>query len=268
MALNLLCKTRWLPREDFISLARNLHTTCRLNGLLEFFDDPKNYGEKTVRSGRHWQVDELRIKSNSDLHKLWFVLYKERNMLYTMQEAAREENEVFPSPERIDKVEQSMANLENVVRERNKAYWELEVSPCSTGERPSVYRRDIFGRYRWHKASQHLAPYQSNFKFRNSQGPGQVHEVEWFFNKYKEMKRKQYNLRRSTTARHIREIFRRFPNADVDYIAEQHPELPDGYVKHLKDNHVLYDDRPSDMTEKSVAAHCRELNEREERLMQ
>ena len=71
-------------------------------------------------------------------------------MLKTMEEYYKDECETFPSPERIDKVEQSMKNLEEVVRERNKAYWELQVGEGTTGERPKVFRRDIFGRWRWY----------------------------------------------------------------------------------------------------------------------
>lgn len=221
-----------------------LHLSVRMHGLEEFFDDPKNWGQKTVKSGRAWRMDELRIKSNSDLHKLWFVLYKERNMLLTMKEAAKEESEIFPSPERIDKVEESMANLEEVVRERNKAYWQLEVSACATGERPHVYRRDVFGRHRWHRCSQHLAPYKFNSKFRFYQAPGTPAENDWFFRRYREMKRKHFNYDRAKTARYLRDLFRRFPDADADYLAELHPEFPPGYVQHLKDNHYLYNDPP------------------------
>lgn len=277
MALTLLATSKCLlsysakklvPQICSEYLRVGIHTTNRMWSLEEFFDDPKNFGEATVRSGRHWRMEELRLKSNSDLHKLWFVLYKERNMLYTMQEAANDSLEVFPSPERIDKVEQSMANLENVVRERNRAYWQLEVSPCATGERPSVFRRDIFGRPRWHMTSQHIVPYRSNLSFRNSQGPGHHSETEWFFRRYKEMRRKIFNTERSKTARHIRNIFRRFPNADVDYIEELHPEFPPGYVRHLKDNLVLYDDRPPRSVEQTIAAHKAQLNSTEERLLQ
>lgn len=38
---------------------------------MEFFDDKKNWGAQEVKCGRAWNVEELRLKSNSDLHKLW-----------------------------------------------------------------------------------------------------------------------------------------------------------------------------------------------------
>ena len=44
-----------------------------------------------------------------------------------MEHNSREACRLFPSPERIDKVQDSMDRLEEVVRERNEAFWQLEV---------------------------------------------------------------------------------------------------------------------------------------------
>ena len=41
-------------------------------GLMEFFDDPKNWGVHKIVTGRSWKKEELRLKSNEDLHKLWY----------------------------------------------------------------------------------------------------------------------------------------------------------------------------------------------------
>lgn len=50
---------------------RNVSTTKPNYDLMEFFDDPKNWGSQEVKSGRSWLKDEMRLKSNQDLHKLW-----------------------------------------------------------------------------------------------------------------------------------------------------------------------------------------------------
>lgn len=48
-----------------------IHITPDYRDLMEFFDQPKNWGQNEVKVGRSWRKDELRLKSNSDLHKLW-----------------------------------------------------------------------------------------------------------------------------------------------------------------------------------------------------
>ncbi|CAH8505844.1 unnamed protein product [Heterobilharzia americana] len=104
----------------------NFSTTAKLSGLSEFFDDRANWGEITVHSGRPWRKEELRLKSNDDLHKLWYILLKERNMLMTMEEEHSRCLERMPNSERFEKVEESMENLMMVVEERNRAEDELE----------------------------------------------------------------------------------------------------------------------------------------------
>ncbi|XP_044290335.1 39S ribosomal protein L47, mitochondrial [Varanus komodoensis] len=81
-----------------------LHTSLPRNGLEEFFDDPQNWGKTEVKSGDSWTVEQLRGKSSEDLHKLWFVLLKERNMLLTLEQEAKRQRLPMPSPERLDKV--------------------------------------------------------------------------------------------------------------------------------------------------------------------
>nr|CAG4645106.1 EOG090X0DBE [Leptodora kindtii] len=125
----LTCCKNVQPLSFYISRVdtRSIHSTSPKLDLMEFFDDPKNWGAREVKSGRSWKIDELRLKSNVDLQKLWYVLLKERNMLMTMEYNSEEQVEVFPNPERIDKVAESMDRIEEVVRERNEAYWQLEV---------------------------------------------------------------------------------------------------------------------------------------------
>ena len=86
------------------SLTRTITTSAPRTGLMEFFDDQSNWKDYKVKHGRAWRLDELRLKSNADLHKLWYVLHKERNMVLTMEELYTANCISMPSPERIAKV--------------------------------------------------------------------------------------------------------------------------------------------------------------------
>uniref|UniRef100_A0AC34R5W1 Large ribosomal subunit protein uL29m n=2 Tax=Panagrolaimus sp. JU765 TaxID=591449 RepID=A0AC34R5W1_9BILA len=130
--------------------------------LTEFFDKEDNFGVNELRPkyrpGRSWTVEELRLKSNSDLHKLWYVLLKERNMLLTMEHAYNVRNRGLPNPERKDRVNESMENIEHVVHERNDAYLKLE-----TGEGASPPERTVtsFAGFTYKKqTTEHLLPHE------------------------------------------------------------------------------------------------------------
>uniref|UniRef100_A0A8C6XC54 Large ribosomal subunit protein uL29m n=1 Tax=Naja naja TaxID=35670 RepID=A0A8C6XC54_NAJNA len=97
-----------------------LHTSVSRKGLEEFFDNPKNWG-KEVKSGDSWTVEQLRGKSSDDLHKLWYVLLKERNMLLTLEQESKRQSQKMPSPERLEKVIKSMERMDQVIQEREDA---------------------------------------------------------------------------------------------------------------------------------------------------
>jgi len=112
------------------STVRNISCTAARKGIEEFFPPGVYEGENLVDEnpvvGRKWSKHELRIKSNSDLHKLWYILLKERNMLKTMGQECKRLGIPVPGPTRYDKVKGSMTNIQFVINERNNAILEME----------------------------------------------------------------------------------------------------------------------------------------------
>lgn len=223
--------TRCLRSQNVITVAatsvnRYLHITSPSHDLMEFFDSKKNWVETNIRVGRAWKLDELRIKSNTDLHKLWYVLLKERNMLYTMEHECNNQMKYFPNPERIDKVQESMDNIETVIRERNVAYYKLETG--ETGERPVEDVINMFGLPEKYKKTEYYVP-----KFMNTRWIRNYHEhgfinsfaVKRFLRLYKE---KQYNIERKARNRdfnHVQQLLKRFPNMDMEKLKAEYPNV-------------------------------------------
>ncbi|XP_049866449.1 39S ribosomal protein L47, mitochondrial [Pectinophora gossypiella] len=205
---------------------REIHTTNCNNDLMEFFDSKKNWGETNIRVGRAWRLDELRIKSNTDLHKLWYILLKERNMLYTMEHECKEQVRLFPNPERIDKVEESMNNIETVIRERNTAYYKLETG--ETGERPVEEVINLIGLPEKYEKKEYFIPkFMNNRWVRSYLKHGLINSfaVKKFYRLYKE---KQYNEERKARNRdhnEVQQLLKRFPDMDLEALKEQYPKV-------------------------------------------
>ncbi|CAO3635950.1 unnamed protein product [Cunninghamella echinulata] len=101
--------------------ATETNTTKSTTGLNQFFENGKLYQNKC----RAWKASELRLKSFEDLHKLWYVLLKERNLLATQQEEASRLKlhcSVWSNRGRVKKCQKSMARIKFVLNERQRAY--------------------------------------------------------------------------------------------------------------------------------------------------
>ncbi|CAM9506117.1 unnamed protein product [Ectocarpus fasciculatus] len=91
-----------------------------MRGLEEFRDPEVVKAGDVPIVGRSWTVPELRRKSFEDLHKLWFVLYKEKNMLMSQVVLSRRSKVPIPAGDRRQKVKRSMKAIKVVVGERQR----------------------------------------------------------------------------------------------------------------------------------------------------
>jgi large subunit ribosomal protein L47 len=204
--------------------ARQVHTSPLRLDLMEFFDDKKNWGERFVKVGRSWRVDELRIRSNTDLHKLWYVLLKERNMLMTMEHECKRQLELFPNPERLDKVEESLENIETVVRERNRAYHFLETG--TSGERPGGEIENFLGLKEYVQHNEYHVPKYENKKYlleKEAEPKVADEEKRWFMTRFMAKKRKEHRGEIQRQELFVLNTLREHPDCDLETLQENYP---------------------------------------------
>lgn len=87
-----------------------------LYGFTNYKADTRQYGQ----TGRSWRAEELRLKHHDDLHKLWYVLLKEKNKLKSDLLVSQQLSQMFYGYSELVKVRLSMARLLTVVNERKK----------------------------------------------------------------------------------------------------------------------------------------------------
>ncbi|KTW30010.1 mitochondrial 54S ribosomal protein YmL4 [Pneumocystis jirovecii RU7] len=106
------------------------------HGLWGFFRDSEDSPSKKevlstpkndMKHGRAWMASELRLKSFEDLHRLWYLCLKERNIIAT-QKHERRRLRIFTgieeSMKRDRQVRLTMARLKFVLNERIRAWKE------------------------------------------------------------------------------------------------------------------------------------------------
>ncbi|PFH37715.1 putative 39S ribosomal protein L47 [Besnoitia besnoiti] len=74
--------------------------------------------EANAVSGDAWPACLLRLKSFEDLHKLWYICLKEKNLLMGERWAARQHKQDMKEPERLQKVRRTMRRILIVLTKR------------------------------------------------------------------------------------------------------------------------------------------------------
>ena len=76
--------------------------------------------EEALNIGRAWACNELRLKSNDQLHKLWYVLLREKNSILADNALLKRIKDTEIPKDRIEKVDKSMVRIKVVMNERKK----------------------------------------------------------------------------------------------------------------------------------------------------
>ena len=75
---------------------------------------------KDAKNGRAWRAEELRLKGHDDLHKLWYVMLKEKNKLKSDFLMSKQLGQMYFGRNDLKKVKLSMARLLTIVNERKR----------------------------------------------------------------------------------------------------------------------------------------------------
>ncbi|KAG6837630.1 hypothetical protein H0H93_006151 [Arthromyces matolae] len=122
--LSYILKEKVPVREDhgLYGFFRKKDNAAELSGEAQFevFEDPQSRSKQT---GRAWKASELRLKSFQDLHTLWYILLRERNLLATQKEESRRMGVQDPASQvSTRRTRKSMARIKYVLNERRLAY--------------------------------------------------------------------------------------------------------------------------------------------------
>ena len=99
------CSTENLPRKSWDdkqcwSCSYGESLILQVQGRMSLY----YYGPLCDATGRSWSAEDLRRKSWDDLHKLWYVLLKERNLLLSERDRYKSAGQIMPNGRRMTKV--------------------------------------------------------------------------------------------------------------------------------------------------------------------
>ena len=97
------------------------HDVEKTSTVADLFTDPYELDAELPAPGRRWTAAEMRLKSSEDMSKLWVLLMRERNMLYSARMAHRMNKTKMLHSDRLTKVRKSMAMIKVVLGERERA---------------------------------------------------------------------------------------------------------------------------------------------------
>ena len=194
---------------------KGFHSSAHRLGLEEFFDNPSNFGKEQIKSGCSWSKDLLRRKSAVELHQLWFVLLKERNMLNTQEHYCLDIDKPVPGPDRLDKVAESMSNLRDVIDERESAKNMLLYG--RKDKEGGEMRKSAVGAVYYHKFKEHLLPKEYNKNYHGDQPA----DIASFHPKIEEM-----HLRMQERREKIRTNFNFLIKKQWSQMRRSNPNLP------------------------------------------
>jgi large subunit ribosomal protein L47 len=109
-----------------------------------------------MRTGRAWHASEMRLKDHDDLHKLWYVLLKEKNKLKSDFLMSKQLGQMFYGHNDMTKVRLSQQRLLTVVNERKKLRNE--------------YRKHLEDEYISEKKAEELAEFKAERELKRERG--------------------------------------------------------------------------------------------------
>ncbi|POY75468.1 hypothetical protein BMF94_1370 [Rhodotorula taiwanensis] len=129
------------PQEPGQPAPKREETDTTGHPLWRFFHEqqPLEVPDKRKdNSSRSYSSAELRLKSFTELHQLWYVLLRERNVLLTQREEARrlrvDLSGYTAVPDKLRLCQKSMARIKQVISERRHAALEAAEILRSRGQ--------------------------------------------------------------------------------------------------------------------------------------